>query len=66
MQIRLNAWRGDHGPGDIIDVAEEEAAALLHHGAAHPADDIDVELDKATKAARSATLAAAKPDAGAQ
>lgn len=38
MQVRLNAWRGDHGPGEVIDLDEADAAAMLVHGTAHPVD----------------------------
>lgn len=50
MQVKLNAWRGEHGPGTVLDFADEEAAAMIHHGTAHAHDDLDAELDKAEAA----------------
>lgn len=50
MLVRLNAWRGDDGPGEIVDLDDTDAAVLIHHGAAFAVDDIDLELDKAAKA----------------
>lgn len=38
MLVRLNAWRGEDGPGEVIELLEADAAALLHHGAAHPVE----------------------------
>jgi len=43
MQVKLNAFRGDDRPGDIIDVSDSDAATLFEHGAAHPVDDGDAE-----------------------
>lgn len=39
MKVKLKFWRGEHGPGDIVEVLEHEAAALFHHGAAEPAPE---------------------------
>lgn len=36
MKVKLKFWRGEHSPGDIVEVLEHEAAALFHHGAAEP------------------------------
>ena len=49
MQVKLNAFRGDDRPGDIVDIPDSDAATLIAHGAAFPADDIDAELDAAEK-----------------
>lgn len=38
MKVKLNAFRGDDRPGDVVDIPDAEAAQLLAHGAAHPAD----------------------------
>jgi hypothetical protein len=50
MLVRLNAFRAGANPGDIVDVSDVDAAALITHGAAFPADDIDAELAKAETA----------------
>lgn len=50
MLVKLNAFRGDKRPGDIIDVPDADGAALIRHGAAFPADDIDAELAAETAA----------------
>lgn len=41
MQVKLNAFRGDDRPGDIVDIPDSEAAELITHGAAFPVDDVD-------------------------
>lgn len=61
MQVRLNAWRGDHGPGEVIDLDERAARAMLFYGTAHPVDDIDLQLDAAEAAAKSAPPAPKPP-----
>jgi hypothetical protein len=38
MKVKLNAFRGEDRPGDVIDVTDTEAAELIAHGAAFPAD----------------------------
>lgn len=62
MQVKLNAWRGDHGPGEIIDLDEHDAAAMITHGTAHLVDDLAAEADTAAPTGRvvkgSATLTA--------
>jgi len=43
MQVKLNAFRGEGRPGDIIDVSDSDAATLIEHGAAFPVDEGDAE-----------------------
>jgi len=38
MQVRLNAWRGEDGPGTVVDLDERDARAMLLHGTAHAVD----------------------------
>jgi hypothetical protein len=59
MLVKLNAYRGENRPGDIIDIDDANAATLITHGAAFPADDIDAELDKTQTGARTVRGAAA-------
>jgi hypothetical protein len=63
MKVRLNCWRGEDGPGDIVEIPDADAAALLHHGGAHRVDD-----DKPAPTGRvvkgSATLASASQTTG--
>lgn len=56
MLVKLNAFRGDDRPGDVIEVPDADGATLIAHGAAHPADDIDAEL--AAQAGPSRTVSA--------
>lgn len=62
MQVKLNAFRGDDRPGDIVDIPDGDASALIAHGAAFPCDDIDIELAAQERTAKtvsgSAELAA--------
>jgi len=58
MKVKLNCWRGEDGPGTVVELPEHEAAALLHHGAAHPVEpDAAATTGKVVKG--SATLQAA-------
>lgn len=71
MQVKLNAFRGNDRPGDIVDVSDGDAADLIEHGAAFPVDDTDTEaadqgeeqadqqVDDAQTVSGSATLTAA-------
>lgn len=47
MLVRLNCWRGEHNPGDVVDVDDVDAAALIAHGAGFAVDDLDAALDAA-------------------
>lgn len=40
MQVKLNAFRAGHCPGDIVDVSDADGAQLIRHGAAFPVDDV--------------------------
>lgn len=40
MLVRLNCWRGENNPGDVIEVPDQDAAALIHHGGASLVDDV--------------------------
>lgn len=51
MLVKLNCFRAGANPGDIVEVDDGDGAALIAHGAATAADDLDAELDKETKAA---------------
>lgn len=66
MLVRLNCWRGEHNPGDVVDLDDADAAVLIAHGGAIAVDDLDVALDAAEEASTtgrivngSATLEAA-------
>jgi len=59
MQVKLNAFRGDDRPGDIVDVSDSDAATLIEHGAAFPVDDIDIELDAQERTAKTVSGEAA-------
>lgn len=39
MRVTLNCHRAGHGPGDIVDLDDGEAAPLLALGAAFPAEE---------------------------
>ena len=67
MQVKLNAFRGDDRPGDIVDIPDSEAAELITHGAAFPVDDAagadtagedDAQGDDAKTVSGEASLAA--------
>ena len=62
MLVKLNAFRGDNRPGDVVDVPDADGATLIAHGAAHPVDDIDAEAaaqdDTSRTVSGSADLAA--------
>lgn len=51
MLVKLNAFRGDNRPGDVVDVPDADGAQLIDHGAAFPVDD-DAKPAKAAKARR--------------
>lgn len=59
MLVKLNAFRGDNRPGDIVDVPDADGATLIAHGAAFPADDIDAELATQDDAGRTVSASAA-------
>jgi hypothetical protein len=61
MLVKLNAWRDGLAPGDVVDLPEQDAATLIHHGAAQLHDDIDAALDAAEADAFPDT-SAAEPD----
>ena len=44
MRIKLNAFRGNDRPGDVVDVPDADGDTLIRHGAAFPADDTDGDL----------------------
>lgn len=56
MKVRLKFWRGDHGPGDVIELLEHEAAVLFHHGTAEPAEDAEPGPAPAPSAAAPAVV----------
>jgi len=63
VKVKLNAFRGEDRPGDVIDVPDADGATLIEHGAAFPADDTaDADTDDADAEAQtvsgSATLTA--------
>lgn len=47
MQVKLNAWRGEHGPGEIVDLDARDAEVMIAHGTAWAVDDLEEELVKA-------------------
>ena len=44
MQVKLNAWRGEHGPGEIVDLDDRQADNMIAHGTAWPVDDLEEQL----------------------
>lgn len=55
MLVRLNCWRGENSPGDVVDVDEAEAAGLLAHGGAQvvpPRSFQEIEADLPQAAAK--------------
>lgn len=44
MQVKLNAFRGDNRPGDIIDLDYDAATVMIAHGTAFPVDDLEEQL----------------------
>jgi len=36
MRVRLNCYRGAHRPGEVVELDDSDAAALLPFGGAHP------------------------------
>ena len=47
MLVKLNCFRDGANPGDVVDVDDNDAAALIAHGTAFAHDDLDVALDAA-------------------
>lgn len=47
MQVKLNAWRGENGPGEIIDLDERDATAMIAHGTAYPVDGLEEKVSAA-------------------
>jgi len=52
MQVKMNAFRGEARPGDIVDVDDADGATLIDHGAAFPVDDVDAEPEQPEGSAR--------------
>lgn len=59
MLVKLNCFRGNDRPGDVVDISDSDGAALIAHGAAFPADDIDAQL--AADDARGRTVSGSAP-----
>lgn len=58
MQVKLNCFRGDDRPGDVVDVPDGEAALLIEHGAAWLVDDAGGQEDDVQTMSGSAALTA--------